>query len=317
MYSTRILLDSISPAGKRIITYELTYPRFIHAELMTHRLFSRNSASSRAIPVKTMLDYIRNDPAMPVFWGKNQSGMQAAEELQGQDRKDAIAVWMAARDSAVQFAEDLMKCNLHKQIANRVTEPWMFITVLVTSTEWDNWDQQRDSEFAQPEIAWVARDMKAKRALSVPQVLQPGEWHLPLIQDITAEERAVLGIERLKRISAGRCARVSYLTHDGKRDFDEDIGLCERLTKNGHWSPLEHVAQCLSEPARVGNFIGFRQFRKEFENEHPTQIEAPYIEGSVTFTPRERDVLLTFIESVDPWIDDYDEIGVILGKLRG
>ena len=272
MYSTKIIADSISPVGKRITTFELTYPRFVHSELMTHRLFSRNSASSRAIPVKKMLDQIRNDPALPQFWGKNQAGMQAAEELDGPELESVKRMWLRGRNVAVVVAEALMEFGLHKQIANRVTEPWMFITVLVTATELDNWFKLRDSEFAQPEIAWVAREMRRVQNESVPKQLLVGEWHLPLLDD-----EDMLDVERLcdqiggpdvvetaKRVSAGRCARVSYLTHDGVRDLKQDIDLAEKLTKSGHWSPLEHQAQALENPEiRVGNFLGWKQYRAE------------------------------------------------------
>lgn len=350
MYKTRVIADSISPSGKRITTFELTYPRFVHSELLTHRFLSKNSASSRAIPVKKMLDQIRNDPAMPVFWGKNQAGMQAAEELEdfvgtdvtpwGDDwispRDKAKRTWLEARDSAVGFAEKLMEIGLHKQIANRVTEPWMFITVLCTATEWENWYNLRDTKFAQPEIAWVAHDMREKHRTSEPILLEPGEWHLPLINEEDIEElwdqayikfpnnitdavsRHPWVVEQLKLISTGRCARVSYLTHDGKRDLKEDIGLAEKLSQSGHWSPFEHVAQCLPDKTRVGNFIGWKQFRKEFENEHPTRVEAPYIEGSVTLTPDEAAVVLRVMKgsySLDE--EEADALDRACDKLQG
>lgn len=285
-YKTKIILDSVcNETGKRITTFELTYPRFIHSELMTHRLFSRNSASSRAIPVKKMLDQIVNDPAIPKFWGKNQAGMQAAEELTGSALDAAKSAWLAARDEAVSFAEYLNGdgIGLHKQIANRITEPWMFITVLVTSTEWDNWYRLRDSEFAQPEIAWVARDMRRIHMESNPQVLRTHNWHLPFIDDKDRWDTIEYGcedlqLEALKKISAGRCARVSYLTHDGKRDVNEDIILAERLMKSGHWSPFEHCAQALDrDETRVGNFLGWRQYRAEVD-ENFVEIVCPCCE---------------------------------------
>jgi thymidylate synthase ThyX len=326
LYSVRIIADSISLIGKRITTFELTYPRFIHSELLTHRLLSKNSASSRAIPVKKMLENIRNDPAMPVFWGKNQSGMQAAEELDEVSKARAKEMWLIARDAAVEAAEFMMKVGLHKQIANRPTEPWMFITVLCTSTEWENFYNLRDSEFAQPEIAWVAREMKKKHAESKPEPLHDGEWHLPLLteedwaNDIWqfAHDKGMHPDEVCKLVSAGRCARVSYLTHEGKRDLQEDINLALRLSKSGHWSPFEHVAQALPRLTRVGNFIGWKQFRKEFENEHPTRIEAPWEEGSVVLTKEEAAVVFRVMKgnySLDE--DEADALHRAYDKLKG
>jgi thymidylate synthase ThyX len=282
MYRTKILLDSIAPCGKRLTTWELEYPRIVHAELMTHRLFSRNSASSRAIPVKKMLDKIMNDPVLPKWWGKNQPGMSAREELDLAEQEKAIKVWLKGRDQAVAIAEELLALNVHKQIANRVTEPWMFITVILSSTEFDNWDKLRDHPDAQPEIAWLAGDMIRERNKSTPVRLAEGDWHMPLLTEediefayqhqydsfIEGQGMSVDGF--LKKISVGRCARVSYLTHDGKRDYNEDIKLHDKLISSEplHMSPFEHVAQALAEPKWIGNFIGFKQYRKEFEKEH-------------------------------------------------
>lgn len=293
-YGTKILLDSIAPTGKRITTFELTYPRFVHAELMTHRLFSRNSASSRAIPVEKMLSRIEDDPAVPVFWGKNQKGMQAEEQLSTQEQEVAEEVWLRARDSAVSHARELVGLNVHKQIANRITEPWMFITVLLTATEFDNWWNLRCSPMAQPEIRWVAEHMRQDYEASTPQALSVGSWHTPLIFD---DERENLDPVTLRKVSVGRCARVSYLTHDGRRDYRDDIALFDRLRTSGHWSPFEHVAEALDCPVRLGNFIGWKQYRKYFEDEHPTQIE-----------PREDDVVLSASETraLQKHLDDLE-----------
>ena len=263
-YSVKVLRDSVGPTGKRITTFELTYPRFVHAELMTHRLFSRNSASSRAIPIEKMLRQIEEDPAMPVWWGKNQPGMAAEEELTGQALEKVKENWLKARDHAVHVARILKDFGLHKQIANRVTEPWMFITVLVTATEYDNWFRLRCHPTAQPEIRWVAEEMRKARDESEPRVLAAGEWHLPLI-DFDDEVTGGITDSELCKISTGRCARVSYLTHDGKRDFAEDIKLHDKLMESGHWSPFEHVAMALDTNERVGNFVGWRQYRADVD----------------------------------------------------
>jgi thymidylate synthase ThyX len=279
-YHAKILLDSIGPSGKRITTWELRYPRFVHAELMTHRLFSRNSASSRAIPNEKLIAQVIENPAMPVFWGRNQSGMQAREELVGDDLQRAIETWIQGRDAAVALSRQLAASGLHKQIANRVIEPWMFITVIVTATEFDNWFAQRDHPDAQPEIAWVAKDMLALYQESSPWLLQAGYWHLPFVtsfRDLPIDESVNrLSIEEKKLVSVGRCARVSYLTHDGKRDPQADIDLAKKLMSQnpGHWSPFEHVAQAMEKAEPSGNFIGWKQFRKEFANEHVGGVRA-------------------------------------------
>lgn len=133
-YECRILLDSINTSGDRLTTFQITYPRFVHCELMTHRVFSRNSSSSRAIPIEKMIEQVENDPVIPVYWGKNQRGMQATEELTGVVRERAIEKWLDARDCAVDHAREMHLNCVHKQIVNRILEPWMWITVLVSAT---------------------------------------------------------------------------------------------------------------------------------------------------------------------------------------
>ena len=271
MYSTRILKDSLAPCRKRLTTWELTYPRFVHAELMTHRLFSRNSASSRAIPTERLMARVREDPALPQWWGKNQSGMQANEELDGQARAEAERLWLVARDQMLAAVERLGQVGLHKQLANRLIEPWMFITVLVSATEYSNWFHLRNHRMAQPEIAWVARSMWQQYEEHQPTEVPEGGWHLPLVQP---QELLVFDEATAKKVSTGRCARVSYLTHEGVRASDKDVELHDKLCAGpatgepGHWSPFEHVARALLRPERVGNFIGWFQYRKEFPAEH-------------------------------------------------
>ena len=257
MYEAKILLDSLGPSGKRLTTWQLTYPRFVHSEFNTHRLFSRNAASSRAIPTKKLIEMIKTDPAKPVWWGKNQSGMQAKEELDPSTRVLATDAWLAARDSAVEHAQKLLDLGVHKQIVNRVLEPWMFITVIMTATELDNWFRLRAHEDAQPEIAKLAHMMQFVMSDSIPEKLETGQWHIPFL---SAEDFSLSHAQQLA-VSVARCARVSYLTHDGKRDIDADLKLHDKLMDSGHWSPFEHVAQATEKPSRIGNFFGWKQYR--------------------------------------------------------
>ncbi|HEY0076590.1 MAG TPA: FAD-dependent thymidylate synthase [Abditibacteriaceae bacterium] len=277
MYQAKILADSIAPCGKRLTTFEVTYPRFVHSELMTHRMFSRNSASSRAIPIEKMIQRVVDDPAMPVYWGANQKGMQAEQELSEEEKKVAIQEWLNARNDAICRVRWLMKVNVHKQIVNRLLEPWMWITVIVSATEYENFFHLRCHPAAQPEIRHIAEMMQELYRFNTPNELHHGQWHLPLTNDY---DRAELGLgtptpayaatEKLMKVSVGRCARVSYLTHDGKRDLQADIDLCERLAQSGHWSPFEHVAQALDTARWAGNFCGWTQYRKLFQNENFT-----------------------------------------------
>lgn len=264
-YEVKILADSVGPNGVRLTTWQLTYPRFVHAELMTHRLFSRNSASSRAIPTKKLMDQICRDPALPVWWGKNQAGMQAREQFsKGSFRLAVIKfVWLKLRWIALLAAWMLTKLCLHKQIANRILEPWMFITVIVSATEWSNFFKLRCHPDAQPEIGFIAKWMQKEYGTSAPRQLQAGDWHLPFIDEPVGDSFDS------RKISTARIARVSYLTHDGKRDLNKDIELHDMLSRSNHWSPFEHVAQAKGkwDLTWSGNFRGWTQYREMMDTD--------------------------------------------------
>ena len=277
----KIIEDSISIEGKRITTFQLLYPRFIHAELMTHRVFSRNASSSRAIPVKKMIQMVREEPAMPIHWGKNQPGMQANEELLLGDRYRAEVLWREAAQKAASVAERMMEMGLHKQVANRILEPFQHISVVLTATDLDNWFELRAHEDAQPEIHALAIQMRHAMAESIPRELKPGEWHLPYV---TLDERNDRFFnnnpELLRQVSAARCCRVSYLRHDGTAaSVSDDLALCEKLVgaKPLHASPFEHQATPdyyvkdmeaghWKQPELHGNFTGWIQYRKQIEH---------------------------------------------------
>ena len=182
MINAKIIADSISPSGKRITTFELEYPRMVHSEFLTHRMLSRNAASSRAIPTSKMLSLVWNNPATPVHWGQNQSGMQANVELQGVRKWAVQQLWNISGKVACIFAWSLNKLKCHKQIVNRIVEPWSHIKVIVTATEWDNFFYLRNHPAAQPEIHELARQMWEIYKNNKPELLHIGEWHLPYIE---------------------------------------------------------------------------------------------------------------------------------------
>ena len=253
-YAAKILADSVSPDGFRLTTFEVTFPRIVLAEFNTHRVFSRNSASSRAIPVEKMLRRIVDDPFIPVYWGKNQKGMQAEQELTEQEQQIAASMWRQGLRRAIETANELLGLGVHKQITNRFLEVGMWHTVIVTSTEWSNFWNLRDNPQAQPEIQRIARMMHELYDRSQPDPVNYGEWHLPLVPHDEAFDHAVLDdpsgtpdIPVAARVSAGRCARVSHLTHDGKRDPKADVSLGSRLDGDGHMSPLEHPCRPMTQ----------------------------------------------------------------------
>ena len=292
--TAKVICDSICKHSKiRITTLELEYPRFIHSEFMTHRMFSRNASSSRAIPIMKMIQAVIDNPAMPIHWGKNQAGMQAREQLEDRYQLQAQLLWKAARDSAVEHARTMMALGAHKQIVNRILEPFTHIRVIVTATNFANFFALRDHEDAQPEIRELARVMKAAMEKSTPQTLAVGDWHLPYLdeEDFTniykhLAESSITRHDPTQReicmlacaISAARCARVSYLTHDGDRPtIQKDLELYHHLVNANppHMSPCEHQANpdChdrndgYTHPALHGNFRGWVQFRHLIKDE--------------------------------------------------
>ncbi len=273
-FEAKILADSVNIAGDRLVTFELKYPRFIHAELMTHRMMSRNSASSRAIPIEKMLERIVNDPVVPIHWGKNQKGMQADVEISPEEQVEAERLWLEARNAAVRYAQELTVLGIHKQLVNRIVEPWMWITVIASMTSFEHFKRLRVHPAAEPHFQKLAGMMADCYCASNPELLKPGEWHLPLIhRGAMTEDGKYVNSDNLMddmtavKVSTGRCARVSYLTHHGTRDQDADIKLHDDLLNNGHWSPFEHPAQACAASDRYGNFTGFIPYRKFHKNE--------------------------------------------------
>lgn len=262
--SARVIADSHSRQGVRLTTIEARCHRFVLAELNTHRAFSRNSASSRAIPFKKQLERVLTDPAIPISFPAEQSGMQGGEELDDGARSLALLHWINARDNAAREADELSLLGVHKSVVNRLLEPFMWHTVILSSVEWENFFWQRCSPLAQPEIQAVAYAIRDALYASEPKLVQVGDWHLPYITDEDLAECDDRGLDP-RHISVARCARVSYLTHDGVRDLAKDEEMYARLTSADppHASPLEHVATPM--PAlgfmQMGNFLGWHQLR--------------------------------------------------------
>lgn len=251
MITAKVIADSISEIGHRLTTIQLKYPRFIHAEFMTHRMFSRSASSSRAVPIKRVMQEISNKPATPIEWGLDQPGMQASTS-----QAPAILArhaWYAAANAALREAERMRDMGVHKQIVNRILEPYMHIDVVVTATEWDNFFHLRISDKAQPEMRALAEAMRDAMDASEPRPVRCGEWHLPYLRDDEPMDAEV---------SAARCARVSYLNHDQTApDVEKDVALARRLLKDQHMSPFEHQARPLGHGGWCANFRGWESAR--------------------------------------------------------
>jgi thymidylate synthase ThyX len=276
MITTRIIADSINPVGNRITSFLLTYPRFIHSEFMTHRVFSRNAASSRAIPLDKMLEAISAQPAEPEFWALNERGMQASAELEHDALKNSKIAWHDCRKEAMFFAKSMGNFGLHKSLANRVIEPWSHITVLATATEMVNFFALRAHPAAMPEFQVLAYRMLAGYLASVPTARAWGEWHLPGIEE---EDRKRHPLELLLKVATAKAARTTFTKFDGSLTIEDAINLHDRMASMGHWSPFEHCAQAepgwpeAGRPVDQGNYYGWTPYRKQFRNENQTQVD--------------------------------------------
>lgn len=351
-YSAKVVADSISESGHRLTTMVVTLPRIMLAELNTHRMFSRNSASSRAIPVRKQLQMLIKDWFMPAEFGTDVGGMQAGPNLEGKKLDEAQSLWTqqftstlmvvmmlatSRRFVTAQWAKWQLEKNdnldefilhiaglienkksvVHKRptmlkttkgLVNRLLEPFMWHTVIITATEWDNFFALRTHENAQLEIRLAARLMKEEYDKSVPTLLQEGEWHLPFLQP-EEKEWAATNPEQARLAVVARCARVSYLTHDGEVNIEKDLMLARNLMTNGHMSPFEHAATPFTSQQKLvisrlqnqiatiqnsdeeeerwlelvsdqlefaGNFRGWTQFRALLPNQ---RVYAPDVEG--------------------------------------
>lgn len=276
-----IVADSINPTDNRLTTWLLYYPRCIHSELMTHRAFSRNSASSRAIPIEAMIKRVLDDPFIP-RWGTNQPGMVTASELTGRRALAAEDSWRQELQSAIERVRSMAdRFDLHKSVVNRLLEPWMHIEVVLSATEFNNWFLLRDDPAAEPHIRDLAQAMRELYTANSPKFRVADEfsicqslpdpatfgvsnypsWHLPFISNPKAAP-----LMRLIRESVAHAAWVSYGNAAGKEGFtQEDVDrVYDKLVGSQpiHASPTEHVAVACNGPHRHGNFTGWCQWRQ-------------------------------------------------------
>ncbi len=282
MIKAEIICDSLNEHGQRLTTFVLVFPRIVLAEFNTHRMLSRNSASSRAIPFEKMLKRVEEDPFIPIRWMKEHKGMQGTEYFDECDNDTITKEWLRARDAAITSAQILSNIGVTKQICNRLIEPFIWHTAIVTASDWENFFALRAEEAAEIHIQELAYKMLGAYNTSTPKQLKAGEWHIPFGDNMDTLRLARMTSlntidvqnpwskrmqDAMVKISTARCARVSYLNFEGKDDYEADIKLHDNLLKSGHFSPTEHSAMA-ADDAWYGNFKGWKQYRKFLENEN-------------------------------------------------
>ncbi len=306
MISAKIIADSVNELGDRLTTFVLVFPRIVLAEFNTHRMISKNSASSRAIPFDKMLKMVKENPFIPIKWMKEHKGMQGSDYFENNDiiksENDLLQLWLLARDKAVESANQLSQYGLTKQVCNRILEPFMWHTVIATGSEWENFFALRAHGAAEIHIQKLAYEMLNVYNSSTPNILSPGQWHIPFGDQFDDEridklmpeiQPASLNwymemMDAIKvKVATARCARVSYLNFEGKDDYEADVKLHDNLLTMGHFSPFEHCAKAMSKDEvyrseRIelidgaysksqgwsGNLKGFIQYRKFIKNEN-------------------------------------------------
>ena len=284
MIKVEIVADSANSFGDRLTSLVLTYPRIIHSEMMTHRMFSRNASSSRAVPVDKMIKAVRENTFCPFEFQKSHKGMQGSEYFTGADRQECINLWLESAELALQQAEKMKAKGISKQIINRILEPYQYYTVLITGSKegWQNFFELRcgnydgfksrkeaSKEFlekgnintshwsdmdwrklnkGQAEIHMMALSEEIYDAVneSTPKQLQAGEWHIPMISD---SESLKLSTNDQIKLSVGRAANTSYtVVGDGKElTLEHAIKIHDKCVELVHSSVFEHCARAMSD----------------------------------------------------------------------
>ena len=263
LITAKVIADSVNWTDFRVTTLELEYPRYIHSELMTHRVFSRNAASSRAIPVDKMIDIIVNQKEFFPIWTETQKGMQG-KIITDEDRILMLNTeWKMARAHATHAAWNLKRAGVHKQNINRLLEPYQFMKTIVTATDWTNFFHLRLAEDVMPEMQLLARKMKEAIDKSTPVFLFKGDWHLPYIKGDEGYDT-----ETAKKISVSCCAQVSYRKLD--ETPEKALEIYNKLISGDrlHASAFEHVCTPIGDwdAPLLGNLRGWKQYRHIIEN---------------------------------------------------
>lgn len=267
MYEAKVLADSIC-GENRITTIVCTFPEIVHKQFLKHRMLSINTRSHRALPTSKVKE---SSNFVPNIWTKNGKGMVASETVEGWQGSWCSDIWTAAKNDIIKRVEQLEHMEIHKEKANRLLEPFSWCTMIITGTFWlgDTTPIKKLKGFfdlrlphdAQDEIRQTAGIVKEVFDASNPVILTPGSWHFSFITD---EEKDLTLLQKIK-LNCARAARVSYLSHDGKRDLDRDYDLYDRLVNDEHMSALEHCAQAVGDNKYYANLKGWKSWRYKLE----------------------------------------------------
>jgi hypothetical protein len=271
VYEAKVIADSVNSCGNRMTTMSWTFPRFILAEVNTHRMLSKNASSSRYMPVESIIQKVENTPALPAFWGSDKKGMVAGDELEGDDLDYAKWHWNDARRYAIQKTKILQINGLYRGLTNRLLEPWMPCTIIISGTNgWANLFALRCHPAAQHEFQRIANLARTARDASVPRLLKHGEWHLPFIDEDLRDCKCEAYIEEAKKCSAIRCARASRYSAEGETTVERDLKSYNNLVNSNppHASPFEHVAMALDNSEHHRNLRGFLPMRVDIPNDY-------------------------------------------------
>lgn len=257
-----VICDSISEQGVRLTTFEIEYPRIVMSEFNTMRAISKNSSSSRAIPVSKMLEHTQNINLKPIYFGSKKSGMQAGDELDGDDLINAKLFWEAALFDAITWATELDELGVAKEVCNRLVEPFQLVKVVCTATDWDNFFNLRLHPDADPNICMLAYKMYQAMQESKPIKLKTGEWHLPYVNIgwngkgemcYADDDFNFVELEQAIKLSAASCASVSYRTEGMTLEKADKIFDMLIKAEVVHSSPLEHCATPVSKEVEIEN----------------------------------------------------------------
>lgn len=289
--NAKIIAHSCAPGAPDLITMQVRFPWWLLPEMNTHRVFSRNYGSTRAIPISKLIDEANNDPALPIKWTSHRPGMQGGDDISSEQIEWAEEAYLEARDHAVKGARVLLDLGIAKQNANRLLMPFIHVEGIITATDWDNFFDLRCHPDADPTMRALAEAMRDAIKASVPadpmifkRITGPhaeskseDSWHLPYVGvddwryavDLLPPGGGYV-FRILAMISAARCARVSYLRHDGSNpDIEKDLALAKRLLESKHMSPFEHQALAWDKTVLTikhwGNFRLWNQHRKMIE----------------------------------------------------